>query len=71
VVHFWSAVLHGAEVLLGGVWLVTGFVGTDPRRFAHQLARAGVDPRAARPSLWIQRLMGTALVALGAWGFLH
>ena len=66
--HVWPTVLHVGEVALGGVWLLTGFIGTDRQRFARQLARSGVDPRAAGPSLWIQRAMGALLLAFGVWG---
>lgn len=66
--HPWWTALHVVEVAVGGIWLYTGFVGTSTRRFEQQLRRAGADPRAAGPSLWIQRAMGAALLVLGVCG---
>jgi hypothetical protein len=67
-VHPWSTALHWAEVALGALWLYTGFAGGGARRFGRQLARAGLDPRAAGPALWIQRGLGALLLVLGIWG---
>jgi hypothetical protein len=67
----WPTVVHTGEVLVGGTWLVTGFTGPDPRRFAQQLRRAGFNPHAAAPAIWLQRGAGALLLALGVLGFLH
>lgn len=67
--HTWTLLLHGAEVVLGVVWLWTSFVGHDPKKYARQLARAGVDPRTGGPSIWVQRVLGALLIIFGILGF--
>ena len=54
--HWWSVL----EITFGAVWLFTSFVGT--RRVSRQ---PGVDPRAGRSAIWLQRVLGLALLLLG------
>ena len=52
------------EVTAGAIWLFTSVV-YDRQGMHRRLQRRGADPRALGPSLWIQRLMGLALLILG------
>ena len=62
---WWSV----AALVLGAVWLLTGLVSSG--RFGQDLGRAGADPRAARPALWVQRVLGLVLLALGIFGLIR
>ncbi len=57
-----------AAVAFGLIWLISSFVGGSGTR--RDLHRAGIDPRAVRPALWIQRILGIILLALGIFGLL-
>lgn len=60
--HWWSVL----ELAVGAIWLFTSFVGT--RRVTQQ---PGVVPRAGRSALWLQRVLGLALVVLGLLDTFH
>ena len=62
--------LHLLACAVGGIWLISSFVGTSTKHLAGQLRAAGLDPRTARPALWVQRAMGALLLAWGLWGLL-
>lgn len=58
-----------AALAVGGLWLLTGFLGTDGLR--RDLARTRADPRAASAAIWVQRGLGLLLVGLGLLGLLR
>jgi len=67
--------LHGVPwlslvvLVVGALWLLTSVPGS--RRFGRDLGRVGADPRAAGPALWVQRVLGLLLIALGVLGIVR
>lgn len=59
--HWWTVL----EIGVGGVWMLTSFSGGG------RLSRSGVDPRAGRAALWMQRAMALVLLLLGLAGLLR